>query len=153
MKHIAAVLTAFFCICLTGAAESPEANTRIRFIAVDIHVDAGDSPLAAWQFEFTAKKGSVVIVGIEGGEHAAFKDAPYYDPAALRKEKAVVAAFNTGLDLPRGRTRVARIHLQVTGAETPEYNIRLATAASSDGERIAASITVAEVDTAKGARK
>ncbi len=81
---------------------------------VDAFVDSGDRPLAAYQFEFTAVRGE--IVGLEGGE-SVFTDAPYYDPAALHPtaaspdDRIIVAAFSTAVDLPRGVTRVARLHL------------------------------------------
>jgi len=131
---------------LLGAEAPMEAEPPaggVRFEALDVFVDSGAKPLAAWQFELAAERGDVKIVGLEGGEHAAYREPPYYDPAALQNHRIIVAAFNTGRDLPAGRTRVARIHVQVTGPE-PEYAIRLAAAASPDGERIPATVTLAK---------
>src|SRR6185295_2413242 len=54
-----------------------------RFEAVDVYVDSGGKPLGAYQIELKAASGDVKAVGIEGGEAAAFGQAPYYDPAAL----------------------------------------------------------------------
>jgi len=89
-----------------------------RFVPVDVYIDSGARPLAAYQFEFVAKNAQ--IVGLEGGD-SVFKDAPYYDPAALHPsapspdERIVVAAFSTAADLPRGNTRIARLHLMMNG--------------------------------------
>jgi len=89
---------------------------RVRFAPVHVYLDSGRKPLAAYQFELRATTGTIKIVGVEGGEHPAFKEAPYYDPAALAKDRIIIAAFNTGRDLPKGRTRIATIHLQILSA-------------------------------------
>ena len=122
----------------------PARPDAVRFTTVDVFIDAHERPLAAWQFELSAKSGKIEIVGVEGGEHPAFKEAPYYDPAALMKGRIIIAAFNTGSDLPRSRTRVATVHLQVTGDVRPEYLASLAVAGSPEGNPIPADITIAE---------
>ena len=66
------------------AAAEPE-STPARFTTVDIIVDAGAESLAAYQIEITAR-GDAKIVGVEGGDHAAFKAPPHYDPAALQEQ-------------------------------------------------------------------
>jgi hypothetical protein len=223
----------------TDAVLMTPASSSLRFVAVDIFIDSGDKPLAAYQFEFTAqsperKRGGttaptsradptdralptdradatapsdptdqsdlligtsieqeintaqavdsdaaglstrqaptptlprstgggrattpaalpptglgpldspgVKIVGVEGGEHVAFREPPYYDPAALSRDRIIIAAFNTGRDLPRGKTRVARLHLAITGPE-PEYTAKLDIAASAEGAAIPATIS------------
>ena len=142
-RHVAVVLICM--VALAGAAAqeaAPEAGPAVRFEAVDVYVDSGTGALAAYQFELAAEVGEVKIVGIEGGEHAAFTDPPYYDPAALAHNRVIIAAFNTGADLPTGNTRVARIHVQVTGAEAPQYAIKLHVAASGDGKEIQATASV-----------
>ena len=115
-----------------------QTTAAVRFAAVNVYVDSADKPLAAYQFELTAASGSFKIVGVEGGEHAAFTPPPYYDPAALSRDRIIIAAFNTGRDLPKGNTRVARIHVQISGNEDPQYVVKLTVAASMDGEKIAA---------------
>ena len=134
-------------IGVAASVTAPDAATRpaVRFAAVDVCVDAGDTPLAAYQFELAAEVGEITIVGVEGGEHAAFKEPPYYDPAALMNNRIIIAAFNTGKDLPTGKTRVARIHLQVGGETEPKYVVKLHTAASADGKRIPATVTVCAI--------
>jgi hypothetical protein len=69
----ALLVTAFAALAIsTFAQTNPVVATRFR--AVDIFVDSTNKPLAAYQLEFTASAGAK-IVGIEGGEHAAFLPA------------------------------------------------------------------------------
>ncbi len=117
---------------------SNAAEPIVRFTAVDVYIDAGDRPLAAYQFELSALPGQFKIVGIEGGEHAAFTEPPYYDPAALNRNRVIIAAFNTGNDLPSGKTRVARVHVQVIGHPAPNYDVKLIVVADAEGETITA---------------
>lgn len=107
-----------------------------RFTAVDVYVDSGDEPLAAYQFELTATAGEFRIVGVEGGSHIAFAEPPYYDPAALMQDRIIIASFNTGDDLPTGRTRIARIHVQIVGNQEPTFVVELDVAASADGSAL-----------------
>lgn len=125
----------------TGA-EAQRSTTR--FAAVDVYVDSGDVSLAAYQFELTANLGDIKIVGVEGGEHAAFQSPPYYDPSALQQGRIIIAAFNTGTDLPTGKTRVARVHVWITGDQSPEYAAELTVAGGPDGSEIPATIRVTE---------
>ena len=142
-KRMAALLLCM--VALAGAAAqeaAPEAGPAVRFEAVDVYVDSGKGTLAAYQFELAAEVGEVKIVGIEGGDHAAFAEPPYYDPAALAHNRVIIAAFNTGADLPTGKTRVARVHVQVTGAAEPEYALKLHVAADANGREIEATVSV-----------
>jgi hypothetical protein len=165
MKRLMMILTLGLCAACLGLSQQPEPNapnetpahikadTGLRFEAVDLFVDSGQLPLSAYQIEVKAatqngKPGStkVKLVGVEGGEHAAFKNAPYYDPAALHedqlKDRIILAAFNTGPDLPTGKTRVARIHIQVEGPE-PAFTVIVKAAATADGTRIQAAAAAA----------
>ena len=123
-------------------AAAAEPAARVRFETLEVFVDSGGQALAAYQFELAAEVGEVKIAGVEGGEHPAFKSPPYYDPAALSRNRIIIAAFNTGRDLPRGRTRVARLHLYVSGDKAPEYAVRLEAAGNAQGQRIPATVTV-----------
>jgi hypothetical protein len=125
---------------LAGDATATQA---VRFAWVDIYVDSGDVPLAAYQFELAAETGAFQIVGVEGGEPPAFAEPPYYDPAALAHDRILIAAFSTDDELPAGRTRVARIHVQITGGETPDYVVKLTVAATADGTEIPAAAAAA----------
>lgn len=126
-----------------------------RFVALDVFIDPAGKPLAAYQFELKATGGQVKLVGVEGGEHAAFRRAPYYDAKANVNDRVVIAAFDTGDDLPNARTRVARVMLAVTEG-TPNYAADLQVAASADGKPVHATISVSEAtptanDTSEGA--
>ncbi len=116
----------------------------VRFTHFDVFLDSGDKALGAYQVELRCTTSNVTLVGIEGGEHGAYKEPPYYDPAALhnpRGSRVILAAFNTGSDLPAGKTRVARIHVQVTGP-APEFVTRLVAAADGSGGPIEAAVTL-----------
>jgi len=73
----------------TERTENPwiaEPSTQsVRFATVDIRIDPKNHPLAAYQLEVTADSPNVKLAGVEGGEHAAFREPPYYDPAALNQ--------------------------------------------------------------------
>jgi len=109
-------------------------ESKVRFAPVHVYLDPGGKPLAAYQFELKASAGQIKIVGVEGGEHPAFQDAPYYDPAALMNDRIIIAAFNTGADLPTTRTRIATIHLQIPGDAEPQYELNLVLAADAEGQ-------------------
>ena len=146
MRKLTILMLISTAIGVSVAAQQPQseggpAGTRVRFAPLHIFVDSADTGLAAFQFELKAVAGEVKIVGVEGGEHEAFKSPPYYDPAALADDRIIIAAFNTGSDLPAGRTRIATVHLQIVGEVEPEYEVELAVAASADGDEIAAEIS------------
>jgi kynurenine formamidase len=105
---------------------------------VDIYVDSGQAQLGAWQLEFTGGN-DVQLVGVEGGEHAAYSQPPHYDAAALMRNRVILAALNTTDALPTGKTRVARLHLRVSGQ--PTFETTLIAAGDADGERIDATPT------------
>jgi hypothetical protein len=150
--------------CLVAALAAPRigrggraAEPSVRFAPVHIYLDSGGTPLAAYQFELVCSvpvrasesnasrrhyEPAVRIVGVEGGEHPAFNDAPYYDPAALANDRIIIAAFHTGADLPAGRTRIATIHLQIPADAKPEYELKLAVAADAQGHELPAEITL-----------
>ncbi len=145
-----------------GSARTSEkpAPGHVRFVPVHVYLDSGDKPLAAYQFELVCSvpvrayspgednasrrhyERQVKIVGVEGGEHPAFQEAPYYDPAALMNDRIIIAAFNTGSDLPHGRTRIATIHLQILGDTEPQYELKLIVAADKEGEKIPAELNL-----------
>ena len=116
-------------------------QSNIRFAPLHIYLDSGNKSLAAYQFELKAAAGQVKIVGVEGGQHKAFEEAPYYDPAALTNDRIIIAAFNTGSELPKGLTRIATIHLQIIGDAEPDYEFKLTVAADADANEIPAKIS------------
>ncbi len=109
-----------------------------RFCAVDIFIDSKGAPLAAWQIEFAATNGVAKIVGIEGGESGSFLNPPFYDPKAIQNDHVIIAAFSTApvTKLPTGKTRVATIHLQISGTIQPQFELKLQAASDANGNRI-----------------
>ncbi len=139
----ALLLTLLLTFC--GQLFAQSTNT-VRFQAVEIFANSQTAALAAYQLEFTVTSSNAKIVGIEGGEHPAFAEAPFYDPKAIQHERVILAAFSTlsADKLPTGKTRVATIHLQISGTDELKFETKLTTAASSDGKTIAVEISATE---------
>ena len=104
-----------------------------RFQAIEIFVDSGEAPLAAWQIELTID--DATIVGVEGGEPDAWRDPPHYDPEALTGGRIILAAFTTD-EAPAGRVRVARLHVEASGDAAERAVIAAVVAATEGGEKI-----------------
>jgi hypothetical protein len=129
----------------TPEFKSPQdPQSDVRFGVVDVFIDSGPLPLAAYQFELKVTAGDVTLVGVEGGEARAYRQPPYYDPAALARQRIVIAAFDVGSDLPRGKSRVARLMVRVRGAAMPAYEATLSAAAAEDGTPVPATISVSD---------
>jgi hypothetical protein len=147
MKKITAIVLISVVMLVPVLAQQPQRDypaeqPRVRFAPLRVYLDSGSGALAAFQFELKTTAGQVKIVGVEGGSHQAFsKTPPYYDPAALANDRIIIAAFSTQRDLPRGRTRIATLHLQILGDTEPQYELKLMVAADADGEEIPAEIS------------
>jgi hypothetical protein len=131
-------------ISLPAVAQQP--TPTVRFVALDIYLDCR-TPVAAWQFELGERHGHMTVVGVENGESAAFERAPYYDREAVERGDAgrvIVADFSLqpAERLPVGRTRIATIHVQLIGDETPDYQLRLLAAGDAAGRPIDAEISL-----------
>ena len=124
-----------------GFSEYPTRTPNVRFASLPVYIDSGGKALAAYQFELKTTKGQIEIVGVENGQSPAFAQPPYYDPNALAHDRIIIAAFNTGKNLPTGRTRVTTLQLQIIGQTEPQYQIDLTVAADADGNKIPAEIT------------
>jgi hypothetical protein len=124
--------------------EPEAAGPAARFVPVDVLVDTGTRKLGAYQIEVEARNAKVV--GVEGGESPAFKDAPYFDPAALQGGTIIVAAFSTEESLPNGLTRVARLHFIIEGPGAqggmPEMASKLVVATDADGKNVDAKLAL-----------
>lgn len=134
----------FLVILLTALC--PVAGQQLgtsSFRAIDVFVDAGNEALAAYQLTFVGTNG-VKIVGVEGGEHSAFAEAPYYDPQAMQNDRVIFGAFNTSRDVPRGRVRVATIHVRTQSNQLSAYRIEVNAAATTDGKPIAIEVNFEE---------
>jgi hypothetical protein len=153
MNSITSIILTSICVMVPVLAQQPgqpqglltedysTPQPGVRFAPLYIYIDSGSKSLAAYQFELKATAGQVKIVGVEGGSPEAFKEAPYYDPAALQDNRIIIAAFSTAGSLPKGRTRVATIHLQIIGEIEPQYELKLIVAADADAKEIPAEIT------------
>jgi hypothetical protein len=153
MKALALLLLASLMLAQSPPPQAPSAGDAVRFGALDVFLDSGAQQLAAYQFELKVTSGDVKLVGVEGGDHAAFKRPPYYDPKALAGQRIVIAALDTGSDLPSGRTRVARLMVQVRGAVTPTYAATVQVAASPEAKSIPASISISDTPASEGAKR
>ena len=117
-----------------------------RFATIDVYVDSPE-PLAAWQFELSEATGAMAVVGVENGESAAFAGTPHYDLDAVaqgRAERIIVADYSLGegATLPTGRTRVATVHVRLTGAQTPRFELQLVAAGNAAGQSIDAAAVI-----------
>lgn len=142
MKGLVLILAVVLAASAPGQQPTNSPDQRPRFCAVDIFIDSGTSPLSAYQLEFSADDHSAKIAGIEGGEHDKFKTPPYYDPQAMQQERVIIAAFSTAppTSLPTSRTRIATIHVQVTGNVEPEFVVAPSVLATTQGKRIDAQV-------------
>jgi hypothetical protein len=114
------------------ANEGPHAAVHTS----DIYIDSGEKPLAAYQIELNDPLGRTQIVGVEGGEPAAFTASPHYDAAAIGSGHIILAAFSTNRDLPTGKVRVARLRVAFSDAEGPTWMMKVCAAGTADGNRI-----------------
>jgi len=133
---------------LVSPAQSREYIPTSRFTFVDIYLDAGAKPLAAYQIELNANNPNIKLVGIEAGDAKVFKNPPFYDPKAMAGDRIILAAYSTDAGLPLGRTRIARLHLEVVGNAQVKFASHVMAAASADASVIPVTIEVLE-----GARK
>jgi hypothetical protein len=146
VKRALASIFALLCIAV-AAAVSPQVERtsapepEVVFGAFDVFVDTGSEPLAAYQVELKDVLGRARIVGIEGGAPQPFRDPPHYDPRAMRNDHVILGAFSTAADLPRGKVRVARLHIMSEGGP-PDFRLVLTTAGAPGGRKLNASATL-----------
>ena len=144
-RQLLGPLLALFIALVTisaGPRETAAQAGDVRFATVEVLIDSGAEPLAAWQLEWSDPSGRASLVGIEGGEHRAFVEPARYDPRALAGGRVVLAAFSLSDDLPSGRTRVARLHLEVRGADPLLGECRLVAAAGAEGRELEARVAL-----------
>jgi hypothetical protein len=156
MKALVAVVMSLGFLAALGLQDGQAGKPKAApaFQVLDLYIDSGTAALGAYQVELKADAAGAKVVGIEGGEHAAFIQPPFYDPAALHedqlRERVVLAAFSTDAELPSGRTRVARVHVQIAG--NAKYAATLQTAGARAGEKIDAQVEVVTVGDAGDSR-
>ena len=142
MKRLLVLLPLLCLAAAPGEAPAPQAS---RFTYVDIMIDPKGQMLAAWQFEFATEVGTISLVGVEAGDVPAYaKRPPYYDPAALAGHRIIVGDYSLDPNLPKTKTRVARLMLEVRGDARPQYVTRVMAAANSDGKTIPVELSLVE---------
>lgn len=129
--------------CCLGQAFAEDDS--VRFSAMDIYLTSAE-PVAAWQFELNDHHGLMKVVGVEKGESAAYARVPYYDREAVRlgeADRIVVADYSLAdvARLPSDRTRIATVHLMLSGDDDADFNLFLITATTYDGLATDASIS------------
>ena len=138
LKSFSLIMLAIFISMPSFYAE--EKSTTCQFKAFDVFIDSGIEKLGAYQINATYDSKTISIVGLEGGEVDAFKNAPHHDPKGKTGGRIVIAAFTSDeKKAPKGKTRVLRIHLAVKGAA--KLNLKLMTAANTQAERIQATVS------------
>ncbi len=63
-------------LLVTAVCAQDDAVATVRFDAIDVFVQTGNEPIAAYQLDLKAAKGNVTIVGIEGGDADVFAAPP-----------------------------------------------------------------------------
>jgi hypothetical protein len=141
-RRPALALASIALFAAAGGRAAVEQEPQPRFVAVDVFVDAGEHTLAGWQLDVTF--GSATLVGVEGGEPAAFRAAPTYDSRALRGGRVVLAALarEATAQLPNGRVRTARLHVMTREPGLPAHELRSAVAVDVRGNRIEVDVEV-----------
>ena len=149
---LAMVLVAIAAGALGAAARPAQQPAHAaKFAAIDVFVDSGAAVLAAWQVEVKLGAGAK-LAGVEGGDAAGVYAAPpTYDPAALMGGRVIIASFSRedAAKLPAGRTRVARLHVQLPGggmtavAAAERFEAALQAAADAEGKKFEAKVQLA----------
>lgn len=136
---------ALMCTLLVFAPAPEQAAATSEFAIYEIWIDSHAMPLAAWQVELRGEGDVFRIVGIEGGAHPAFAEPARHDPAALQGGRVVLAAWDTGSELPTGSHRLATVHVfEKSGAAPPAAE--LVVAADVFGEPMEARIRLVKGD-------
>lgn len=139
----AAVVLFGLLLPVAGQTAPPDS---VRFSAVEVYLNT-EEPVAAWQFELTEADALMQVVGVENGESAAFAGTPYYDRQAVENgaaDRIVIADFSLADEkrLPRGRTRIATVHLAARADRDLQLETVLVVATGYDGQPIHASISL-----------
>ena len=136
MKHLSWFSLALVLFLATSAsAERPRV-----FGTIVLTIDTAGQELAGWQLRADFGESDARIVGIEGGENAAFSDAPHYDPRALNGGEIVLAALSSHQELPTGPTIVAVIHVEHDRSGLPPLEVSELIAVGADGNETPATV-------------
>lgn len=120
-------------VAMPPTAQLPSTHEDLRFETRDVVIDPRGTPLAAWQVRIVDPSGRARIVGVEGGADRVYAEPPHHDPRALSRGAIVLAAYDTTHAGPSTPSRVARVHIAVTGAADVVFDVTLEVAASPGG--------------------
>jgi len=155
-RTLALILTALALLTLlitaSGRGAQDDAQPRqprferrtpaLHFDAYDVYIDTGAEELGAYQVELQAFEGVVRLTGVEGGDHAAFRAQPFYDPEALLTGRVIIGDFSVEPSLPVGLNRVATIRVQAGGPGEVEWSTSGLVAGDREGDPIEADVVV-----------
>jgi hypothetical protein len=115
------------------STSAAEVAPQRAFSTIEIYLDGGDQPLAAYQLTLQYAQADTRLVGIEGGSTPAFADAPHYDPRALRGGTIKLAAMQLEGPWPTHRVHVATLHVEHSATVTPRLAASQVVAATRNG--------------------
>jgi hypothetical protein len=133
---------ALFCLALLAPA------TAAEFAVYDIFLDPDGNSLAAYQIKIWDRNAAIKIISVEGGEHTAFKDAPFFDPKAIQRNIIKLASFRVGTTetLPKSKTRIASLHVEIGPGLKPDLAVRLEAAARPGGGKLHPAVSILKRD-------
>ncbi len=129
------------------------AEKRSSFATLIITLDPLGKPLGAYQFELTSAESPFKVLGVEGGDHAAYHHdrPPYFDPVVQEQgsDRLILAEYAlpklTAEALPTTPVVVAKVSVMfdraVDANELPAITLRLITAGDADGQKIDAKLS------------
>ena len=127
-----------------GVADPPTpSEPDPTYVIVDV-IAVTTEAVAAWQVQVDCPDPEALLVGVENGDADAFPDAPHHDPAALQGRRIILADYSTAAreSLPRGRIRLATLHVERPAGMRPGLTVSDPLFATHDGARIQASVTL-----------
>lgn len=145
---------AFVMLCLmlplavAGAVHTVDRTgqiSQLTFDTYDVILECGDHRLGAYQVGLHAVRGTVRLVGVEGGDPSPYAHPPFYDPRALARDRVIIGAFSTASDLPTGDVRVARLHVEAHTTPVPEFEVFQVIAGDGTGVRFDVRVRIERV--------
>lgn len=123
-----------------------DCEEKIIFRIVDVSVESKQHALAAYQIDIRYDNKKIKIVGLEGGS-GGFSRPPFYDRTGFDGGQIIIASFvDNDLKAEKGKTRVARLHIQTTGCPPFELKTEPIAAAKPGGETIPIEVGIAFCD-------
>ena len=99
-----------------GVSQSRSLTSRLQPPIVDIYLDTGSHPLAAYTIELRYDPQVVAVLDVSHPGRGGFPGTPMVEPASFARGVTRIVGLHTGASLPRGRVRVARVHFRPASA-------------------------------------